>query len=125
MTVLALVVALILLTALVVLQVLVAAGQPFGRLVWGGRHRVLPWPLRAGSLAVAVVYLGFGVLLLSRAGVLPGRSDPTVGVLTWGLFGCLALSVLANALSRSRAERWTMTPTSALLAAATFAIAVS
>lgn len=124
MTILALVVALTLLAALSVLQILVAVGMPFGRLVWGGKHRVLPRRLRIGSLIAVLVYLTFAALLLSRAAILPGGSGVAVVVLTWVLFAYLALSVLANAVSRSRAEKWTMVPTSALLAAATFIIAL-
>ncbi len=46
-------------------------------------------------------------------------------VLTWVLFAYLVLSVFANAVSRSPVERWTMTPTSAALAAATFVVALA
>lgn len=49
----------------------------------------------------------------------------TVIILTWVLFAYLMLSVFLNAISRSPAERWTMTPTSAVLAAATFIIALA
>ena len=45
-------------------------------------------------------------------------------VLTWVAFAFFAASVALNAISRSPAERWTMTPTSLLLAAATLVIAL-
>lgn len=46
-------------------------------------------------------------------------------VLTWVVFAFFAAaSVALNALSRSPAERWTMAPTSLLLAAATLVIAL-
>lgn len=125
MTVFALGTALTLFAALAILQLLVAAGLPYGRLVWGGKHRVLPRHLRIGSLITVPVYVGFAALLLSRAGVLPGGSAGVVIVLTWVLFAYLVLSVFANAVSRSPVERWTMTPTSASLAAATFIVALA
>lgn len=124
MTTLALIVALALIAALTVLQVLVAIGMPFRRLVWGGKHRVLLRRLRIGSLITVPVYLAFAALLMSRAGALPGGSGAAVVVTTWVLFAYLALSILANAASRSRVERWTMAPTSAVLATATFVIAL-
>lgn len=124
MTAIALVVALALLAALAVLQLLVASGLPYGRFVWGGTHRVLPHGLRVASAASVLVYAGLAALLLSRAGVLPAGDSTAVIVLTWVVFAFFAASVALNALSRSPAERWTMAPTSLLLAAATLAIAL-
>ena len=124
MTAIALVVALALLAALAVLQLLVASGLPYGRFVWGGTHRVLPHGLRVASAASVLVYAGLAALLLSRAGVLPAGDSAAVIVLTWVMFAFFAASVALNAISRSPAERWTMAPTSLLLAAATLAIAL-
>ena len=124
MTAIALVVALALLAALAVLQLLVASSLPYGRFVWGGTHRVLPHGLRVASAASVLVYAGLAALLLSRAGVLPAGDSTAVIVLTWVVFAFFAASVALNAISRSPAERWTMAPTSLLLAAATLAIAL-
>ena len=124
MTAIALVIALALLAALAVLQLLVASGLPYGRFVWGGTHRVLPHGLRVGSAASVLVYAGLAALLLSRAGVLPAGDSAAVIVLTWVVFAFFAASVALNAISRSPAERWTMAPTSLLLAAATLVIAL-
>ena len=124
MTAIALVVALALLTALAVLQILAASGLPLGRFVWGGQHCVLPRGLRVGSAVSVLVYAGLAALLLSRAGVLPAGDSAAVIVLTWVAFAFFAASVALNAISRSPAERWTMAPTSLLLAAATLVIAL-
>lgn len=124
MIAIALIAALVVLAAAAALQVLVAAGLPFGRFVWGGAHRVLPRRLRIGSAVSVLVYAGFAWLLLSRAGVLPGGESGAVVVLTWVLFGYFAFGVLLNAISRSPAERWTMTPSCAVLAVATLIIAL-
>ena len=124
MTAIALVVALTLLTALAVLQILAASGLPLGRFVWGGQHRVLPRGLRVGSAVSVLVYAGLAALLLSRAGVLPAGDSTAVIVLTWVASTFFAASVALNAISRSPAERWTMAPTSLLLAAATLVIAL-
>jgi len=80
MTAIALVVALTLLTALAVLQILAASGLPLGRFVWGGQHRVLPRGLRVGSAVSVLVYAGLAALLLSRAGVLPAGDSTAVVV---------------------------------------------
>lgn len=123
MTLLALATALCLLAALAVLQVLVAGGRPLGRFVWGGQHRVLPRRLRIGSAISVVLYAGMATLLLSRAGAIPGDST-FVRVAVWVLFAYFALGIVMNAISRSRPERFTMTPVLIALAAATLIIAL-
>ncbi|GAB2499253.1 hypothetical protein CATRI_07330 [Corynebacterium atrinae] len=124
MTMIALAIALALIAALAVLQLLVAAGLPLGRWVWGGQHRVLPQRLRLSSLITVLIYLVFGAILLCRAGVIPGGSSVAVVILTWALFVFFTLSILLNGISRSPAERWAMAPVSAALAVATLVIAL-
>ena len=125
MSALAAVVATAILVALAVLQASVAAGAPRGRFVWGGQHQTLPPRLRIGSAVSVLLYAGFALLLLSRAGVLPGGNTGFVIVSTWVLFAYFTLGILGNLSSRSQAERWTMVPTSAVLAAAALIVAAS
>ncbi|WP_157009149.1 hypothetical protein [Agromyces laixinhei] len=120
-----LVIALTVVAALSVLQVLAASGRPVGQFVWGGAHRVLPRRFRIGSAVSILLYAGFAALLLSRAAVVPGGESTIVRVLTWVLFGYFALGMLLNAISRSRAERFTMAPACAVLAVTTLVIALS
>lgn len=118
------VVAAVLLLALSVLQVLVACGRPYGALVWGGQHRVLPRSLRIGSAVSVVIYGVIGVVLFWRAGVF-GAPPPFVVIATWVLFAYFALGIVLNAISRSRLERMTMTPVCAVLAGCTIILATS
>jgi hypothetical protein len=46
-------------------------------------------------------------------------------VAAWVLFAYLAIGIALNAISRSRPERFTMTPVTAVLAACALIIAVS
>lgn len=124
MTTAAAVIACVVLLALAVLQVLVACGLPYGRLVWGGQHKVLPRRLRVGSAVSVVLYLAFGALLLSRAGVLPGGQTGVVMVMTWILFAYFVVGIAMNLISRSPAERWTMAPACAVLAVCTLIVAL-
>lgn len=124
MITIALSIAFFLLTALAVLQLLVGLGLPLGHFVWGGSHRVLPKRLRVASLVSILLYAGFALLLLSRAGVLPGGQHAAVVTLIWVLFAYFTFGILLNAISRSSRERWTMTPTCVILAAATLIIAI-
>lgn len=124
MITLALVVALVLLAALTVLQVLLVFGAPLGRFAWGGQHEVLPTRLRVGSVVSVLSYAAIAILLLSRAGVI-GGDGTFVRVTTWVIFGYSCLGILMNAISRSRPERFTMTPVVTLLALATLVIALA
>ena len=119
------VVACLVLGALAVLQICVAAGAPWGRFVWGGAHRVLPRRLRIASAASVLLYAGFAAVLLSRAGILPGGDSLVFRVLTWALFAYFGVGIIMNAISRSRAERLTMTPVCLVLTGATLVIALS
>lgn len=123
MTEVAAVSATVVLAALGVLQVLVAAGRPYGRLVWGGQHRVLPRRLRIGSAVATGLYAAFAVVLLARAGLF-GSPAAFVRIATWVLLAYFVLGILLNAVSRSRAERAVMTPVCVVLAACTLVVAL-
>jgi hypothetical protein len=114
-------VAVIILAALGVLQTLVAAGRPYGRLVWGGQHATLPPKLRIGSAVSLALYLAIALVLIART------SDPSsfVRISTWVISGYFAVGIAMNAISRSRPERLVMTPTCVVLAACSLALATS
>ena len=120
------IVAAVVFAALTVLQVLVAVGKPYGRLVWGGAHRVLPTKLRIGSVIAVALYAAFTLVLLDRSGLLSVFGSGAFRVVAaWVLFAYLAIGIVLNAISRSKPERFTMTPVTAVLAACAFVIAVS
>lgn len=125
MALIAAAVAVTLLAALALLQSCVAAGMPWGRLVWGGAHRVLPTRLRIGSGLSILLYAAFAWLLLARAGALPGGQGSFVVVATWVLFAYFVTGVVLNGVSRSTPERVTMTPVCLALAAATLVVALA
>ena len=114
-------VALALLAGLAVLQLAVACGAPWGRLVWSGAHRTLPRRLRWASAASVVLYAGMAWILVDRASATPTEFSR---VAAWVLFAFFCLGVAMNLASRSRAERAVMTPVCLVLAGATLVIAV-
>ncbi len=123
MTQVAATVVVVVLGALGVLQVLVASGAPLGRLVWGGGHEVLPTRLRVGSAVSVALYAGMAVVVLDRAGTVAVLPDGFARVAAWVLVAYFAVGVVLNAVSRSRAEAWTMAPTCLVLALLTGAVA--
>ena len=113
----------VVLAGLAVLQALLVAGRPYGHLVWGGQHRVLPRGLRIGSAVSIVLYaVVAGVVLGAAAGApdAPGWLEVAVWVLT----GYFALGVLLNGVSRSRPERLVMTPVRLVLAGCCLVVAL-
>lgn len=123
MTAMALVLTLSILAGLALMQILLIGGLPLGNYGWGGQHRVLPPRLRVAAAVAILLYAGFAILVLSRTGILPGRGTSLVMVTTWVLFAYCAVSILPNAISRSRQERIVQTPVSVLLTVGVFIIA--
>ncbi|GII54243.1 hypothetical protein Pth03_26320 [Planotetraspora thailandica] len=105
-----------LLVPLSVLQLALVCGAPWGRLAWGGQHRVLPVRLRVGSAVSLVLYVAFAFVILNRVGRIDVLAESVAVVGSWAVCGLMTLSVFVNALSRSRPERYTGTPAALALA---------
>ncbi len=106
--ILAAILAVILLGVIVVFQLALAFGAPWGAAAWGGQHPgVLPTRLRIASAVVAVlVYPIVIALVLAAAGIIDDAWLPVDGTLAmWVLAGLLGVGAVLNFLSRSRAER--------------------
>lgn len=110
---------------LAVLQLALALGAPIGHLAWGGAHRVLPARLRIGSLVSIVIYAIIALLALDCAGVVDVVPDAVSTVGMWVVFGYFVLGTGLNAISRSKPERYTMAPVSAVLAVLSLLVALS
>jgi hypothetical protein len=107
------------LAAVAVFQIALIAGAPLGHLAWGGQDRVLPPRKRGGSVVSVVLYVAFAMLGLERAGVidlLPPGADTFLVIAMWVVAVYLALGILLNLASRSKPERYVMTPVAAVLA---------
>jgi len=105
------VLATVILIGLSVFQLLLALGKPYGEFAWGGQHRRLPKNLRYGSLATIAVYLWFTSIILDKAGMIglyPPGFIADSGI--WVVAVFLGISLIPNIISRSRKERFTMTP---------------
>ncbi|MBG0510475.1 hypothetical protein I3J13_16970 [Agrobacterium sp. MOPV5] len=115
----------LILLALSLFQIALAAGAPFGRLAWGGAHRVLPVRRRIASASAPLIYAFFASFPLQKAGyahIWPsGWIEPGI----WIIACYLAVSAGLNAMSKSRPERLVMTPVAAVLAILFFIVAFS
>jgi hypothetical protein len=108
-------------------QLSLALGAPFGRMAWGGsQDGVLPTRLRVASVVVGIfVYPAIIAVVLSAAGLIDADLVPGRGAVTmWALATIFLLGVIANVVSRSRAERW-WAPVSGAIALCCAVIAVA
>jgi hypothetical protein len=118
----AVVTAALVLASIATVQVLGAAGRPVGRFLWGGQHDVLPRRLRIGSALSVLLYAVIILALVARSGAF-GDVGTFASVTSWVLVGYFALGVVLNGISRSRAERLTMTPACLVLAVCCLVVA--
>jgi hypothetical protein len=112
---------------LAVLQLLLAAGAPFGEAAWGGATEGrLPPALRVGSALSVVAYAVGVALILRRAGFrVPWVSRPVARVGSWMLVVLLVLGTLANFLSQSPWERLLLGPVTLVMAGLCLLVASS
>jgi hypothetical protein len=124
-TALAAIAATVILGLLAVFQLALIAGAPLGHFAWGGQSRVLGTRLRVGSVISVLLYLIIAGILLERAGVIElVGATAFIQVAAWVVFGYFVLGILMNAISRSKAERFTMTPVVIVLAALSLVVAL-
>lgn len=114
----------VLIGALCLFQLALALGAPWGRLAWGGQHEGrLPTAYRIASGIGILVYAGIALLALDRAGAIDVVPDSVSQIGMWIVFGVLVLGTLMNLISRSKPERFVMTPFALALAVLAFLIA--
>jgi hypothetical protein len=114
----------VLLAAMAVFQACLLAGVPLGEYAWGGGAKVLPRRLRIGSAVAIALYMAFALVALAKAQALPSVAPTFVAVAIWVIAVYLLLGVAMNAVSRSRRERWVMTPVSLALGGIALALAI-
>lgn len=116
----------VLFAALAAFQLALALGAPLGRFAWGGGQARLPIGLRIGSALSIALYALFCAVVAECAGLVtlfPWREISDIGV--WIVTGYLGLGILMNAISRSKPERYTMTPLVIVLFAMSLIVALS
>ena len=102
----------ILFVSIAVFQVLLSLGYPLGEFAMGGYYKVLPKKLRIASVANALILLFMGFVFLKHTNVLIGLDFLPTNILVWIITIFLGLNTIANLISRSKKERFVMTPLS-------------
>lgn len=111
--------------AVVIFQLLLAAGVPWGAAAYGGQPANLPGALRITSGIAAVFWALVGLLVLRTVGII-GRGTPPrwVRVASWIVVGMLAVSVALNAMTPSAIERAIWFPTTVVMLAGMLVIVI-
>lgn len=95
-----------------VFQVLLSLGFPLGEFAMGGFHKVLPKKLRIVSAINAFIVLFMGFVFLQHTNIINGLEFLSTNILVWVITIFLGLNTITNLISRSKKERYIMTPLS-------------
>jgi hypothetical protein len=114
-----------LLGVLVLFQIALAAGAPWGSLAMGGRFPGrLPPAMRIAAVIQVAIYGLMGAIVFARAGLaLPEWRDIS-RIAIWIVVGVLALAVVLNLITPSKWERRLWAPIAILMLAASLRVAV-
>ena len=107
-------------------QIALIAGAPIGEYAFGGRNPgKLPTKFRIGSVFTLAIYVGIIGHMLAQLGILPKMLPTDLNTAAnWAIFGLNLLSLVMNAISRSKKERDMWVPVALLLSVASYFVAV-
>jgi hypothetical protein len=110
----------------IVFQIALAAGAPWGEFAMGGAFPgQFPPALRVAALLQAALLAGMAAVVLSRAGViLPGWSRASRWFI-WFVVAFSALSLILNLITPSAGERAIWAPTAFLLLVSSAIVALN
>ena len=113
-------------SGVVVFQIALAAGAPWGAFAMGGAFPgQFPPALRIAALIQAALLAGMAMVVLARAGlVLPGWSRVSRW-LVWVVVAFAALSLVLNLITPSAGERAIWAPTAFLLLISSAVVAIT
>ena len=95
------------------MTVLVACGLPLGEFTMGGQHKVLPKNLRVAAVISVAIQI-FAMIIILQAGdfISLWFSFKVTKYICFFFAAYLSLNTIVNMISKSRKERFVMTPLS-------------
>ncbi len=101
----------------VVISILVALGLPLGEFTMGGQHKVLPKKYRIMAIVSVAIQLFAIVIILQLGGFITLFFSPMITKYICFFFAIyLSLNTIMNLLSKSKKEKYIMTPLSLITA---------
>ena len=98
---------------IIILSVLLICGLPFGELTMGGQYKVFPKKLRIVLVIQLLIQIFFIVIILQMGGLIPlWFSDKVTRIICIIMAVYLSLNTVMNFISKSKKEKYIMTPLS-------------
>lgn len=99
------------------MTVLVACGMPLGEFTMGGQHKILPKKFRVVAVISVVIQIFAMIIILQAGGFIPlWVSFKVTKYICFFFAAYLSLNTIMNMLSKSRKEKYVMTPLSLITA---------
>ncbi|MFC0133460.1 hypothetical protein [Massilia eurypsychrophila] len=97
--------------AVVVFQLALVSGAPWGEFTLGGKYPgKLPRPIRIVSIFSAILLIAFAAIVLARAGIAFKSIRESSHWMVWGVIGYCVVGTVLNLKTPSRRERALWSP---------------
>lgn len=101
----------------IVISFLIICGLPLGELTMGGQYKIFPKRLRIALAAQIILQMFFVVIILQMGGWMPlWFSANATKTICMVMAAYLSLNTVMNYISKSKKEKYVMTPLSAISA---------
>ena len=98
---------------LAIMTVLVACGLPLGEFTMGGQHKILPKKFRLASVVSVAIQIFAIIIILQAGGFIPlWLSFKVTKYICFFFAAYLSLNTIMNMISKSKKEKYVMTPIS-------------
>ena len=95
------------------MTVLVACGLPLGEFTMGGQHKILPKKFRLAAVLSVAIQIFAMIIILQAGGLLPlWFSFKITKYICFFFAAYLSLNTIMNMISKSKKEKYVMTPIS-------------
>ena len=109
----------------IILSILIIMGLPLGELTMGGQYKVFPKKLRAVLISQLILQIFFVIILLQKGEIIPlWFSYKTTRIISIAMAIYLSLNTLMNLISKSKKEKYIMTPLSLITAVCFWIVAL-
>ena len=99
-----------------IMTVLVACGFPLGEFTMGGQHKILPRKFRVMAVISVAIQIFAMIVILQAGGFIPlWLSFKVTKYICFFFAAYLSLNTIMNMISKSRKEKYVMTPLSLIV----------
>ncbi|MBO4440434.1 MAG: hypothetical protein J5798_13915 [Spirochaetaceae bacterium] len=98
-------------SVVIVLSILIICGLPLGELTMGGQYKVFPPKLRFVLAVQLALQIFFVIIILQKGGIMPlWFSQKATKIISIVMAVYLSLNALMDFFSKSKKEKYIMTP---------------